>query len=326
MLAQKSKSKFSVDLVPEDPVFCAQYLGKMEIASFRKREMIISAIEMLVKRGVNVNHGNLPRVSMTFNSFGIYMIDTSSGKPDAKYEFGFRLCDISNCLANRGMKRIFAWVVTDPSGQKKPRVHAVLCGNEDVAKIMALLMTEYFNIAYKDHKVAEGKKRRQRKLNHRLEGLRLHQSMDETSMSRDEEKSEKERMYTKNKESHAGAHMQQLLPPKARPRPRLPMLDPNSECHPSWLSPSSAATLLGRSKSTSAADSLQPPERTSSFSHQMVRERHYRQAFNYDPDTSDAKSIKDACNTLRRLKVNPDKWEDRTEVDSLFNWVDDEQT
>lgn len=321
MFAQKAKSKFSVDLVPEDPVFYAQYLGKTEIASFRRRELIISAIEMLIDRGVKINLGNLPRVTLTFNPFVIHMVDSSGGRLNHKYAFDFRLSDISYCMANRGMKRIFAWVVTDPEGLKKPRVHAVLCGNEEVARIMALLMTEYFNIAYKDHKTAQGRKRRQRKLNYRLEGLRLHKSMDETSSS-SHAVHPSDRPEPSNNAKPV-RRQSQLLPPKARPRPRLPMLDPNSEGPaPGWSS-----STLGRSKSTSAADpSMRTPERTSSFSHQIAKENHFRQAFPYDPDTSDAKSIKDACNTLRRLKVDPSKWEnpDQSEVDSLFEWNDDE--
>lgn len=323
MFAQKTKSKFSVDLVPQDPVFYAQYLGKMEIASFRKRDLIISAIEMLVNRGVKINLGNLPRVSLTFNPFNIHMVDSSDGKPNHKYAFSFRLSDISYCLANRGMKRIFAWVTTDPDGLKKPKVHAVLCGNENVARIMALLMTEYFNIAYKDYKTAQGRQKRQRKLNHRLEGLRLHQSLDEYSSSSSPSAGPSS-AHSETKPETPVRRPSQLLPPKARPRPRLPMCDPNAEGPSGWSA--ATASTLARSKSTSAADPVRPPERTSSFSHQITKERYFKQAMPYDPDTSDAKSIKEACNTLRRLKVDPSKWEtsDQSEVDSLFDWVDDE--
>lgn len=174
------KKKQTLEIHPDDPVFRAAYLGKIEITSAIEPPAVVKAVQALWERAHKIGPEKLPRVSVTLGPHGIYMEDM---RPKTNHQFQFSLSQISYCMANKGYGCVFAWVVAEPGGQassesvtqgngssefdskretapKKPRCHVIVCDREDVARAMALLMTAYFNSAYRDHKFKERRETR----------------------------------------------------------------------------------------------------------------------------------------------------------------------
>nr|XP_054771273.1 uncharacterized protein LOC129279194 [Lytechinus pictus] len=177
MFSQHKKQTLAIH--PDDPVFRVAYLGKIEVSNAIKPSAVVEAVHALWKRAHKIGPEKLPRVSITLGPHGIFMEDT---RPNTNHQYQFSLGNISYCMANKGYGCVFAWVVaesgrrrssagnlqvngssetdreTDSRGEseeKNPRCHVVVCDREDVARAMALLMTAYFNSAYRDHKFKE---------------------------------------------------------------------------------------------------------------------------------------------------------------------------
>ena len=184
------KKKQSLQINPDDPAFQAVYLGKIEIERARRpsSDSVYRAVESLWKRAEDVGAERMPRVSVALGPGGIFLEDL---RPNTTHRYQFDIGNISYCMANRGFPCVFAWVVAEPKRKestnnnhggtknvisesediKKPRCHVVVCEREDISRAMALLMTAYFNSAYRDHKLKERRETRKQVTRGKIDDL-----------------------------------------------------------------------------------------------------------------------------------------------------------
>ncbi|XP_071508872.1 protein FAM43B-like [Diadema antillarum] len=279
-----SPKKQSLQITPDDPVFEAIYLGKIEITGAIQPASVVTAVKSLWQRAHDVGPEKLPRVSVALGPHGICMEDK---RPKTKYKFQFSIGTIPYCMANKGFSCVFAWVVADPRNRpntntnatssermhtqdgeiKKPRCHAVVCEREDVARAMALLMTAYFNTAYRDHKDKERRETRKQSTRAQVSDFERRRS----SSSFDDDSPSASRLPSRQSSTRSERSLD------------------GENISPIHAMVAKAFGMTPKALSQADADALHATEEK-----------------------------------LKSLRMDPRQLKDRGEVEALFNWVSDE--
>ncbi|XP_033103461.1 uncharacterized protein LOC117106212 isoform X2 [Anneissia japonica] len=144
-----SRSK-SLTVTRGDPLFSVRYLGKQlpPDGSFSvNSENPVTRLWDSCKDKLK----SLPKCELVLNCQGIEMRFGES-RDNAPQTKTFRMVDIARCRASRDPPKLFIWIAYNTEDDCM-EYHAVSCSSNDMASEMAIIMNNYFHMAWQNNRV-----------------------------------------------------------------------------------------------------------------------------------------------------------------------------
>ncbi|XP_059172719.1 PTB-containing, cubilin and LRP1-interacting protein-like [Physella acuta] len=155
-----SWKKDSAHISDEEPNFHVRYLGHTETYVPSGKGCTLQPLKRLWDSAPTER--SLRRVVIKLGLNGLFLQDLEK-KESKNITRNFDMENISFCAADRSVNdRLFCWIYKNPETEKL-EAHAVLCNTSDKPKIMVVVLSRAFYLAYKDWR-AEKKREERRKI------------------------------------------------------------------------------------------------------------------------------------------------------------------
>ena len=164
-----SQRKGQAEISHTDHHFVVRYAGKIQTYVPNGRGCTQAPVQKIWDK--SMEEREMKRVDVLLNTSGIVVKELTGKKPLKNTHIDIR--NISYCCAEKAPHdRVFAWVCKAPQTTRVLECHAVVCTTREEAKKMALVLSQSFQIAYRDLKNSREKKARMESCSQKQEQAR----------------------------------------------------------------------------------------------------------------------------------------------------------